>query len=465
MPHLGVTVLPEYLQYESVTGVLDRLQASGVNAVTTSPYVMELADSRSGAREPPIDAGAGDVRLLDRELWGQRELWVRTAPSFVPKTQLYAGLRYQPPPPDELTRREGSVIREFISSARERSMTTCFQVQSAIPPGYRVQFGGPHDEDQPRMHDGRIPAARVANNGSLASPEIIGYQHALLRDLCSQYPDLDAIRVDWPEYPPYSLDDMFVDFSEHARIAAERLGFDFQRMQRDTNRLYAYLHGGLAELPLLRWDDDLAWRYGIANLCLELPGVIELVRFKAQLVDELLSGFRRVIDEAGRPEMGLIANLFPWPWSLASGATTYRHVARHCSSLAVKLYGMHWKMMFRFYCDQLLKHNPDLDPSRLVSALLRVFDIMDASAPLDPEAYAYPGPEEAHGVSAAAQRRKIDLARSAAGDTPVHALVHGYGPAHDFRSRFEVAKQSSPDGIWINRYGYLSDEKLAIVGG
>ena len=138
MKTLGVTILPEYIQTEGVDAVLDRLGSAGVTAVTTSPYVMEPADEASGSREPPADAGAGKVRLLDRPLWGKRELFVRTAPSFEPNRALYQGLRYQPSEPTELTRREGDTIARFITAARERGMEVYFQVMAAIPPGYRV---------------------------------------------------------------------------------------------------------------------------------------------------------------------------------------------------------------------------------------------------------------------------------------------------------------------------------------
>src|SRR5512139_3648513 len=81
---LGVTVMPEYIQSEGIGGVLKKLEVAGATAVCTSPYVMEPADEKTGSREPPDDAGAGGVRLLDRPLWGRRELFVRTAPSFAP---------------------------------------------------------------------------------------------------------------------------------------------------------------------------------------------------------------------------------------------------------------------------------------------------------------------------------------------------------------------------------------------
>ena len=31
--------------------------------------------------------------------------------------------------------------------------------------------------------------------------------------------------------------------------------------------------------------------------------------------------------------------------------------------------------------------------------------------------------------------------------------------------RFRIVAESEADGVWINRYGYLSDEKLDAVGG
>src|SRR4051812_15710308 len=77
LPALGVTVMPEWFQHEGVEPVLDRLQAMGVGAIATSPYVMAPCGEGEGAREPPADGEAGKVRPLDRPLWGRRELWVR----------------------------------------------------------------------------------------------------------------------------------------------------------------------------------------------------------------------------------------------------------------------------------------------------------------------------------------------------------------------------------------------------
>ena len=107
---LGVTVMPEWFACEGVEPVLDRVRALGATAIATSPYVLEPAPDGEGAREPPLDAGAGRVRPLDRPLYGRHELWVRTAPSFADDPARYAGLRYQPSPPSPLTLRHDHLL-------------------------------------------------------------------------------------------------------------------------------------------------------------------------------------------------------------------------------------------------------------------------------------------------------------------------------------------------------------------
>ena len=202
----------------------------------------------------------------------------------------------------------------------------------------------------------------------------------------------------------------------------------------------------------------------LTDLMLEYPGFADLARFKARLSAELVAGYRQTLNDAGASHMALVPNLFPWPWSLASGAGTYRQIATHSAALAVKLYGMHWKMMIRFYADQLQAANPSLDSRLLVRALLSLLDIMDEPASDNPSDYGYPAPDEPHGVGVGAQQRKIRVAREYAEDTPVMALAHGYGPVDDLRARLIAVRDSQPEGIWINRYGYLSDAKLEVVG-
>jgi len=461
---VGITVMPEYIQNEGIEPVLDNLiYKAGATAVASSPYVMAPADTKSGSREPPIDAGAGSVRLLDRPLWGKRELWVTTAPSFTPDTRFYKGLRYQPAPPNELTKAHGGRLKQFLRAAQARHLKVYLQVQAAIPPGYRVQFGGPEQHDRPQLPDGRFPSQRLANNGSLASPHILAYHNALLRDVVAAYPDIDGIRVDWPEYPPYFLDDVFLDFCPHAEAAAQRLSFDFARMQSAALELYKKLHGSLKDEDLYAWAEKDAGRHRLLRLLAELPALLNWLRFKASLIEELLGSFRKTMDEAGAKRMELAPNAFPPPWSLASGMD-YARAARHSSAISVKLYTMHWPVMLRFYGDALMRANPNLNDRLLTRTLVSWLDIADDEGLPSLRDYKYPEPEEPHPVGPRAQMRKIVEAQREAGRVPVYALAHGYGPVSDFRRRIAVAWQASQYGVWVNRYGYLSDEKLKVIG-
>lgn len=463
---VGITVFPEFFQTEGVDAVLDNIvRRARASAIATSPYVMAPADASNGTREPPIDAGAGSVRLLDRPLWGRRELHVRTAPSFRPERALYRGLRYQPPEPDALTDAQGAIIARAIAAAKSRGLGVYLQVQAAIPPGYRVQFGGPLAEDRPLLPDGTAPAVKVDNNGSLAAPEIAAYGAALLVDLARAYPDVDGFHVDWPEYPPYTLDAAFLDFSPHAMAAARTLGLDGEAMRRDALALRARVLGGLAR------DDLAALAAGetaraalIARVAAAFPGFAALCRCKALMAADLIAGYRSALDRHGFAGKALVLRTFPPPWTAVSGID-FARLAAHCQGFAVKLFTMHWPMMVRMWSDALAAANPALaDDPVLPQAVAALFDIADRPIVQPRADWRYPEPEEAHPAGPGAQHRKLAAARAASAGAPVAAMAHGYGPVGDFATRFATAWAASGGHVWVNRYGYLADAKLDAIG-
>ncbi len=498
---LNISVMPEYPQSEGGEHVLNNLiQRTGATSITTSPYVMEPSDALDAGREPPADAKAGAVRLLDRELWGKRELTVRTAPSFVPDKGLYQGLRYQPSEPDALTKREGPRISAFIDETKARGLNAYMQVQSAIPPGYKVQFGGAIPEDRPLLPDGSEHEGRVDKNASLASPHIKAYGCALLRDIIQTYPNLDGLRVDWPEYPPYSFDSLFFDFSGHAKTAAQRLGYDFERMRSDTDRLRTFLLQGLAnyhidnlvgtsgwhvpwieggggdfDLGALGLDASLGSRLlgdtqdreeqrgTLWDLLKDYPGVLDLRAFKADLVAEMLDDYAKTVADASGGKMDFVVQGFPPPWSQASGFDV-KKIAPHVSGIGVKLYTMHWPMMVRAYADRILASNGNVPENVLLIGIFTILDLLDKAPPSQVRDVAYPEPDEPHLAGLQAQARKIHETRSLAGETPVYAFSHAYGPVDDYRARMEVAWEASGHRMVVNRYGYMSDQKLDILG-
>jgi hypothetical protein len=109
--------------------------------------------------------------------------------------------------------------------------------------------------------------------------------------------------------------------------------------------------------------------------------------------------------------------------------------------------------------------NPGLDERLLVRALVHLLDLDDGEGGSTIADYGYPEPDEPHPIPTEAQLRKLDQVMAMTrGRAKIYALVHGYGPLDDFRRRLQLVADSPVDGVWINRYGYLSDEKLDAIG-
>jgi hypothetical protein len=403
--------MPEYIQSEGIQSVLDRIQRVGANQVATSPYQLIQTARGDGHREPPIDAGAGKVRLLDRPLWGKRELWFRITPSFRPNPGLYHGLRYQPPTCPE----PSALVHEFIAAAKSRGIDVYFQIQAAIPPNLRVKFGGPTDEDQPLLPNGTPPEPRLSKNGSLASPQILAYTRALSTDLIQQYPDICGLRYDWPEYPCYHYQSAFTDFNPQAREFA-----DFR------DQMQAILDARRFEFP----PDFLARKAAVVS------------RFTRALAETCHSLGKQAILHA-----------FPPPFNQLTGFDFAANSAI-ADGIGMKLYTMHLPMILRNVGREMAGTE-----STILDHLNDFFDLSDS--PLSSlDAYAYPPPDRPHQVSHAAQIRKIQAA--AAESANLHTMVHTYGPTADFAARLALSRAHSPDGVWLNRYAYLDDEKLAV---
>ncbi len=457
----GITVNPEFVQWEGEDRVLEnvswRLNAS---IVATVPAVMEPSDDESGGREPPLDAGLGKDRRLDRELWDRRWLYVKSSPSFAPKRDLYRGLAFQPPEPDALTDREGPKVASFLSALKMNGIETHLQIMAAAPPCYRVQSTGSIPDAQPLTADGRTIGNRVDANLSLAHPELRAYLAALISDLVQQYPDMDVLRFDWPEYPPYHPDSLLFDFSAHAMRLGETLGLDVQGLR---NRLVAFAPEMKA---LLRPGVDaigsgfsLEDRTGLEK---HLPVVAELLHYRRALVTDYGRFLARTVESESNGRVKCCLQCFPPPLNMLSGFSIATMDA-HVDAIAVKIYTMHWPMIERAYVARLVEiagGAPD-DCLTTIRSVLAIGPALDQPF----SQVAYPRPNEPHPATDDLIESKLRSASQQIDNADMWGITHAYGPTDDVVRRFRAVERASGGRVHINRYGYLSDEKISAIAG
>ncbi len=457
---LGVTVMPEWFQHEGIDAVLDRLQQLGATAIATSPYVMAACAEGVGGREPPADGEAGKVRPLDRTLWGKRELWVRTAPSFAHDLARYRGLRYQPSPTDALTRAEGQWLDRLLDATHARGIGVYLQVMAASPPGYRVQFSSAIGLDQCLGPDGKPHDVRVDRNASLASPHVLAYITTLLVELAERYPRVIGFRLDWPEYPPYDFHSALFDFNPAMCDAMARNGNDPAAIARDVSawamqlraaaRASAARGAGAARAALLAAD----WN---ALTATDGP-LVALYDAKRRAALALLRACRTALDGVSGPRRRLEPQIFPPPLHRISGFPI-DSLAGVADAVGVKLYTLHWPMLSRYWARDLLEGaGGEREHDAVTAAVADLFGFTDALA-ADGAVLRYPEPHQAHPVGVRAPQDKLREAAFHLDPIPARAFVHSYGPTADVSTRFDAAAATGLP-LWINRYGYLSDEKL-----
>ena len=451
---LGITVLGDFILSEGADSILENMARIGATAVAVNPTVTAPGDESNGSWQPPIDAGSSP-RVFDRPLWGKHALWVRSGVSYRPNEELYRGCDYSPRKPNDLTEEHGHVIGDFIDRAVDAGLKVYFQVGAVQPSGLR-------DKDRPRLPDGTIPQNRMADTASLASEAVRSYNRAYVQDLLEAYPRVTGFRPDWPEYPCYTLGEVFQDFSEHVAVWATDgdHDYDFDAARCAAAQLWDLLNGNRDDRQLT--DQDFTREWSRSDLS---PGLAEWLKIKRGLSIDILLAWRDAIVATGRRDVELSANAFMTPYSNVTGLS-FDGAGAVCAAVSPKFYTMHWSLMVKFWAEPILAENPQLSEEAVVGCLVRLMDIAEGdTSKLRVADYGYPDPHEPHPVPDEPQLRKLEQVASEVGDyAKLTPLVHGYGPPEDFRRRLElVAGCQAIDGLWINRYGYLGEEKLDAI--
>jgi hypothetical protein len=209
------------------------------------------------------------------------------------------------------------------------------------------------------------------------------------------------------------------------------------------------------------------WGDVVADPSAMLDGFTAWLDFKAESVSLAIDDLRAVMAEDGAGEMLLATSEFALPWGRMTGSA-YASTARGITSQRIKLYSFHWLMMVRWWADTVLSWNRGsaVTPEEITSGMLALFalSLKDAPEKLAPDQFGMPAPDASHNLTPESYTWRLDNALDFREDqAPVLPLLHAYRPAAEFAELLEVLRPYSQDGLWINRYGYLGDDKLAML--
>jgi hypothetical protein len=466
----GITITSGELASDGVEPVLDAVANIGGNAIGLPTNITVESTAVDGLREPPLDVD-GQVRVLDRPLWGKRELYVKRYPVHDGDPQLWSDLPWNPPaaPPESM---RTDYPRLAIDAARERGFRVYAQLTPYGLPGSiggqdSLASGQDHRHDlRPRRLVGGPSTDAIAMIGCLNKPVVRQLGRVRVQEVLRHYGDVDGLSLDWVEYPTYFIDNVFTCFCDDCRNQAIHLGYEWSAITAAVRHVWDSLHTLTpSSLDALSRSGD--WGDLMADPEVTQDGVNSWLDFKAQAVALALNDIRATMDADGFDHTLLSANGFSLPWGRMSGAS-YPRAKGSLDSHRIKLYSFHWHMMVRWWTERLLAWNKEsrIDPHLATSAVVALFGIVLDDSPelLAPHMFQMPGPEEPHNFAAESYRHRLENVPEMSEPLAVQMpFVHAYRSTQDFANVLDAVASYAGDGLWVQRYGYLNDDKLAVL--
>ena len=454
---LGVFVPTVYLQDEGIERVLDGLIAAGTRAIAIEPTIGRETAGSVGSRFPDLHVD-GFERILDRPLWGHRELRLETFSAYRPNLDRYPSgpyrPTYRPSPSSEVATPD--VVQGTIEEAHRRGLQVHLALHPFVIPDVRTQ-------DLPITISGDAGSGRrVAQTACLNSPAARAYGLGLVRDVVAAFPQVDGLFLDWAEFGAYALDDLFSCFCTDCEHAALASSIRWDDVVRDVRATWDWSHRLTShELRLLRRRMRRAG--DVVAALAEAPGWLEFIRFKARSVVRFYGDVRTALDQDGHSRVSLTARGWPPPWNLVSGMD-YRSLARICEAVAPKLFTFDFAALPRWYGTALKRWNPGLDEAEILDALVEVMALPDAFAERTFPRYQIPAPDELHPTDPIEYVDRIqEVFDQVGGHAACYPIVHAYLPEPQWKRMVAIARDGPADGIWVQMYGYLSDRKLEIL--
>ncbi|MFZ0548374.1 MAG: hypothetical protein WAM60_23200, partial [Candidatus Promineifilaceae bacterium] len=368
----------------------------------------------------------------------------------------YSDTIYKPPQKAVPPAVDCHIPRQLIESAHDRGMEAHMGLAPFLPPGVR-------DEDRPVQIDGRpFQPPYVANNGCLNNPAVRAYALAAIQDFICHYPDLDGLILDWAEFGAYRLQEHFTCFCPACEQAALAMGYDWQEMHQDVQTLWELLHH-LDPQHLAQSRRLLSNPSQLAELLMTFPGILNFQRFKADCVVNFYREVRLLLDNWGFHKVGLSARGWISPWNRSSGMD-YRRLAEVCTAVLPKLFTFDHAVLPRWLGQTLQEWNPDLPEPLILEAVKRWLNLPDDIQRPTFADYNIPAPDQPHPAHLSTYSQRLEeTADQVNGRSRLFPIAHPYLPDDQWQQMVALIRESPVDGMWVNFYSYLTDQKFEIM--
>ena len=453
---LGLVMTPLDVQVEGLNAVMDYIESTGATAINCSRVLNRPATSDTGFRAPPLDIDGYD-RVFERPVWGKRELYLESFRSQKPDLSWYADTSYKPTWKSFPSDLDADLPNRIFEAAQDRKWRIYTSVTPLVVPNLK-------NEDRMQWINSQFPDPdrRVANQGCPSSPNVRTWAIACVLDEISQQPTPDGVCLDWVEYTTYLLEDHFSCFSSYSQKQMASLGYEAEKIEGDVLALWKYLHS-LTSDRLEHISQILNSPSQLLDLLIRFPGVYDFFRFKSDVIFGLYRDIRLAMDQAGFAQVELVANGWPAPFNRSSGMD-YARLAKIVQSVRPKLYTFHWSTLPRWYGQVLKNWNPNLAVSAILQAVKNWFCLPDSIDRPTWSDYYIPAPRDRHPVHFETFANRInEVVGQVSGRVPVLPLAHGYVPLEQWKRTISIIQNSQADGMWVQRYCYLSNEKIAAL--
>jgi hypothetical protein len=192
-------------------------------------------------------------------------------------------------------------------------------------------------------------------------------------------------------------------------------------------------------------------------------GWSEFLRFKSDVIISFYQEVRETLDSLHKHQVKLMARGWPPPWNRMSGLW-YERLGNTCYAATPKLFAFDYCAIPRWYGETFKTWNPALSENIIINALVAWLDLPDTIEQREFKHYTIPAVNDPQPVGVEAYQRRVEeVVATVQESLNVQPFAHAHMPVLMWREMVRMLRQQKVDGIWVQMYAYLSDEKLQIL--